>query len=303
MKKIKLFEEFLLEFDYGKHLFADPETVAAGGTGFEGPDADEYARWLKSIGRKEIEADTPEEKELLKDLMNYFEHGDNMFNHQLKYLLALKKKYPNMLDPQEYFPIQDAYRGASIPMEQFIRIINNNKGWKKNYRDSYLKKLKKNSPPFQPTTYKDSLKYKTEIKKQNWVKPFVNETGNLMQLFDIKGEIYKTRGKKGFISLSTSGLDARKFMLENKIAHYAKGRMPVVIKVDYSKIAKKAVINPEFVTKLSDWDEDEFLVIGNELPISEITFPNPLASPMFDDKIDRETQLKIYKALFDYDED
>jgi len=296
MKKIKLFEDFLLEFDYGKHLFADPDTIA-GTDKFKKKD---YTNWLKSIGSK-IESDTEEEEDILQDFMDYFESGTKIWQRHIKTLIGLKKKYPQMLDPQDYFDFDTAYRGASIPMNQFLRIVNNNKAYQ-THGKAYLKKLKKNAPPYEPGIY-DSLKHKTEIKKQNWVKPFVEDSSKVMQLHDIKGETYESRGNKGFISLSTNPLDAKKFMMENQIAHIAKGRMPVVIHVDYSKIAKKAFMNPEFVMKLTTWEEDEFLVEGHELPIKEITFPNPLTTALFDDKIDRETQLKVYKALFDYEED
>ena len=296
MKKIKLYEDFLLEFDYGKQLFADPDTIA-GTDKFKKKD---YTNWLKSIGSK-IEPDTKEEEDILQDFMDYFENGISIWQRHIKTLIGLKKKYPQMLDPQDYFDFDMAYRGASIPISQFLRIVNNNKAYQKNGK-AYLKKLKKTAPPYEPGIY-GSLKHKTEIKKQNWVKPFIEDSSKVMQLHDIKGETYESRGDKGFISLTTSPLDAKKFMMENQLAHIAKGRMPVVIHVDYSKIAKKAFMNPEFVTKLTTWEEDEFLVEGSELPIKEITFPNPLTTALFDDKIDRETQLKVYKALFDYEED
>ena len=255
---------------------------------------------MKSIGSK-IEPDTEEEEDILQDFMDYFENGAKIWQRHIKTLIGLKKKYPQMLDPQDYFDFDTAYRGASIPMSQFLRIVNNNKAYQKNGK-AYLKKLKKTAPPYEPGIY-GSLKHKTEIKKQNWVKPFIEDSSKVMQMHDIKGETYESRGDKGFISLSTNPLDAKKFMMENQLAHIAKGRMPVVLHVDYSKIAKKAFMNPEFVTKLTTWEEDEFLVEGHELPIKEITFPNPLTTALFDDKMDRETQLKVYKALFDYEED
>jgi hypothetical protein len=295
MKKIKLFEEFLLEFDYGKQLFADPDTIA-GTDKFKKKD---YTNWLKSIGSK-IESDTEEEEDILQDFMDYFENGIKVWQRHIKTLIGLKKKYPQMLDPQAYFDFDTAYRGASIPMEQFIRIVNNSKAWKTNMINGYLKKLKETEPA---SKLRGSIKTKTKIKQQNWIKKFVDEKGKLLQIHDIKGEAYQSRGDKGFISLSTNPLDAKKFMLEYQLAHIRNGRMPVVIHVDYSKIAKKAFMNPEFVAKLTTWEEDEFLVEGSELPIKEITFPNPLTAYLFDDKLDRETQLKVYKALFDYEED
>ena len=73
-----------------------------------------------------------------------------------------------MLDPQDYFDFDTAYRGASISMNQFLRIVNNSKAYKKNIINGYLKRLKETEPPYEPGI-SGSLKHKTEIKKQNWV--------------------------------------------------------------------------------------------------------------------------------------
>ena len=90
MKRVKLFEEFINEFNYGEVLFGDPSVAQ---------DEERYKRLLKLP----FEPNTLEEDQLIKMLKDWFhnEKAASFLGKALRELLPLKKKFPKVLEPTE----------------------------------------------------------------------------------------------------------------------------------------------------------------------------------------------------------
>lgn len=121
MKHLKLFEEHLNELDYGKKLFADPAYTSSSGS---------YRTLAQQMYGEEGEKDTQDEKWLWMRIKDYFKNNVKTIakyhKEDLKTLLKLKKKFPEMLDPSLAIKPNDmVWRGQSGEVNQVVEWIEN----------------------------------------------------------------------------------------------------------------------------------------------------------------------------------
>jgi hypothetical protein len=121
MKHLKLFEEHLNELDYGKKLFADPAYISSSGP---------YRTLAFQLYSDETEKDTEDEKWLWMRIKDYFKNNVKTIakyhKEDLKTLLKLKKKFPEMLDPSLVIKPNDmVWRGQSGEVNQVVEWIEN----------------------------------------------------------------------------------------------------------------------------------------------------------------------------------
>lgn len=111
--------EALKELDYGQNLFADPTVkqlpTQRGVTKF--PPQDKYKEFLHGDSES---PNTEEEMRVLTDIVNFTRENYNDiedFKNNAQELLALKSKFPKMLDPKQGENTGKlVYRGATIPI-------------------------------------------------------------------------------------------------------------------------------------------------------------------------------------------
>lgn len=112
-------EGTLKELDYGQNLFADPTVkqlfTQRGTTKF--PPPDQYQEFLHGDPES---PNTEEEMAVLTDIVNFTRENYNDiedFKNNAQELLALKSKFPKMLDPKQGKNTGKlVYRGATIPI-------------------------------------------------------------------------------------------------------------------------------------------------------------------------------------------
>ena len=119
MKYLRLFEEHLNEFNYGKKLFADPAYTHSSGA---------YRTLAQQMYGEEGEKDTEDEKWLWMRIKDYFKNNVKTIakyhKEDLKTLLELKKKFPEMLDPSLAIKPNDmVWRGQSSGTRQVAKWI------------------------------------------------------------------------------------------------------------------------------------------------------------------------------------
>jgi hypothetical protein len=114
MKHLHTFESFLNELNYGNKLWADSSYTSF---------SKDYANLLKRMYNSEFEKDTKEERKIWSDLKDYIKLGKGKLSvSELKELLPLKPKFPEMLDPLYHGQIDRVWRGTSIDMSELINI-------------------------------------------------------------------------------------------------------------------------------------------------------------------------------------
>ena len=77
---------------------------------------------------------------------------------------------------------------------------------------------------------------------------------------------------KGFISVSSDRRLAAGFVSTGR--SYP-GRWPVITCTPYSAIADKAFMNPDFLTAVGGYEEQEVWVLGQSLPVTEVQIRSP----------------------------
>ena len=112
---IKL-KDLLNELDFGKYPFTDPDAVQLGM--MEKMSLERLIDKYKYV----TEPNTKDEQKLLRDLSKYFENEENTVQVSgLKALLAVKSKFPGILDPEEDDDVTYVYRGTSMPISEVMK--------------------------------------------------------------------------------------------------------------------------------------------------------------------------------------
>ncbi len=105
--------DLLKEFEYGKQLFSDPKDKSI-------VDKETFKDIFKNFNI-DFEPSTEDEAKFLKSLRLYF--GDDINKKinvgVLKYLLQLKSKFPNILDPRKS-RYSSAYRGSTMNIDNIL---------------------------------------------------------------------------------------------------------------------------------------------------------------------------------------
>lgn len=270
MKRIKLFEEFLNEFEYGDKLFADPDT----------PEYDEgkYKRWIEAKYGKS-ETDTPEEREALRHICDYIEHGDK-YSAKLavqfikKHGEKLKKKFGEVLDPEHNRAIDTIYRGATANHDYIIKAISNDKDYQKRIMpggDLY-KFIMEN--PINWYSKIDDFR-NTQGSSGGVIAGNYNWGGSFWIGINDAG-VQTSQNSSGFLSFATEKRDARSFSSPKKaFANAAKKRWPIISEVDFKKIKKITYMNPEWVKNIGEYDENEVWVLGSSFDAKRIWVRSP----------------------------
>jgi hypothetical protein len=112
---IKL-KDLLKELDFGKFPFTDPDAVQLGM--LEKMSLERLIDKYKYV----TEPNTKDEQKLLKDLSKYFENeGNTVQVSGLKALLAVKSKFPGILDPEQADDFSYVYRGTSMSISEVLK--------------------------------------------------------------------------------------------------------------------------------------------------------------------------------------
>jgi len=112
---IKL-KDLLNELDFGKFPFTDPDAVQLGM--MEKMSLERLIDKYKYV----TEPNTKDEQRLLRDLSSYFENEENTVQISgLKALLAVKSKFPGILDPAEDESNSYVYRGTSMSISDILK--------------------------------------------------------------------------------------------------------------------------------------------------------------------------------------
>jgi hypothetical protein len=125
MNNVKLFEQWLYEFKYGKSLFADSKLAVGSEM--------EYKDFIKRVTGSDEEPNTPDEEELWVKLHKYITTnnrlaGDSgLTGNDLKPLIPLKKKFPGILDPEYGGKLYRIYRGMSMDIDELVSLIKKGK--------------------------------------------------------------------------------------------------------------------------------------------------------------------------------
>jgi len=115
---IKL-KNILKEFDFGDKLWADSSYGSSSGP---------YASLIQRMYNGEYEKDTPEEMELWSAIKDYLKSADkdgvSTREGEIKELLSLKKRFPQMLDPATDISAGEAiFRGMTADLDKVVEYI------------------------------------------------------------------------------------------------------------------------------------------------------------------------------------
>ena len=115
---IKL-KDILKEFDFGDKLWADDAYGSSSGP---------YRNLIQRMYNGEYEKDTPEEMELWSAIKDYLKSADkdevSTREGEIKELLSLKKRFPQMLDPATDISAGEAiFRGMTADLDKVVEYI------------------------------------------------------------------------------------------------------------------------------------------------------------------------------------
>ena len=246
MNRIRLFEEFINEFEYGDKLFADPRYR-------HNPN---YGLLLKFAYDDEDEPDTEKEKELFRIIKGYLQDWKKEAIYkspkEIKTLLKLKDKFPQVLDPAEGLPgvpkargVEDSdliYRGMSIEIPRLQKLLAKSKAIEPNLRVM--------SPWF-------------------------------LELENVRENI-TSRSKTGFVSCTTQTHTAKMFTGISGQKSIGNNRWPVVVGKENKNVKANSILSKHFTRSLSGMEEGEFWVIGNQLKNCKIWMVNPYYDNWFE---------------------
>lgn len=237
MKKVKLFEAFLNEFETGKVLLGDPAQLGR-------PN-----KW-EDLGIP-FEPNTADESELIELIREWIFKGrvDSKMGQILKELLPLKKKFPNVLEPSAGRSVYDGtslYRGTLIPFKDALAM----KGkWK--YSDiagfdGGVLELK--------TTY-------------NWES--VNNKGFTSFTPDITiAESFSGSQSSDLSPHIVAAQTINKRLLDGETY----GMIPIILKIKDTH--PLAIMNPIFTQSVHEFmNEFEIFVVGNKIKVDAIMIP------------------------------
>lgn len=291
MKRIKLFEEFLNEFDYGKKLFADPDT----------PEYDEgkYKRWIKAK-YGESEDDTPEEEAALRYICDYIENGDK-YSAKLavKFIRShgknLKKKFGEILDPEYQTKIDTIYRGATGNHDYIISAIMNDKDYQKRIMpggDMY-KFIMEN-----PTNWYSKIDNFRSNHGTNRAGNY--KWGGRVWIGINNAGVQTSQNDSGFLSFATERRDAKSFSSPQKALRTSGSkRWPVISEVDFNKVREETYMNPWWIKNVGEYDENEVWLLGNQFDTKRIWVRSPYQTGIWDSKHGHwKDAYPIAKALY-----
>ena len=237
MKPIKLFEDFINEFDTGKVLLGDPSLLGR-------PN-----KW-EDLGI-EFEPNTADETQLIQLIKDWILKvtADPKMGHILKELLPLKKKFPKILEPSEGRSVYEGtslYRGTLIPFKEVLSL---NGKWKRN--DTV-------------DIFGGSLNLSTSY---NWES--INRKGftSFTPSIEIAATFAGSLSKENYNEIVAS-----KMVVKRLLDGSTDGMIPVIIKIKDTH--PLAIMNPVFTQSIHEFmNEFEVFVVGNKIKVDEVIIP------------------------------
>lgn len=237
MKHIKLFEDFINEFDTGSVLLGDPTTLGR------------PSKW-EELGIK-FEPNTADETELIQMMKDWIFNvkANPKMGQILKELLPLKKKFPKILEPSKGRTVYEGtslYRGTLIPFKDVLSL----KG-KWTYNDNI-------------DMFGGSLNLKTTY---NW------ESINRKGFTSFTPSIDIAEDFAGSLSSENYGeIVAAKTIVKRLLDGSKDGMIPVIVKIKDTH--PLAIMNPVFTQSVHEFmNEFEVFVIGNKIKVDEVIIP------------------------------
>jgi hypothetical protein len=237
VKHIKLFEDFINEFDTGSVLLGDPTTLGR------------PSKW-EELGIK-FEPNTADETELIQMIKEWIFNvkANPKMGQILKELLPLKKKFPKILEPSKGRTVYEGtslYRGTLIPFKDVLSL----KG-KWTYNDTV-------------DMFGGSLNLKTTY---NW------ESINRKGFTSFTPSIDIAEDFAGSLSSENYGeIVAAKTIVKRLLDGSKDGMIPVIVKIKDTH--PLAIMNPVFTQSVHEFmNEFEVFVIGNKIKVDEVIIP------------------------------
>jgi len=263
---IKL-KDILKELDYGNELFTDLSVEDYNHEVYL------YSKELPSLLSKwglKGEENTKEEDKLLVNISKYIEtanskHKGNLSPY-LNELLALKSKFPYILDPfYSKKNIKEIYRGMSLKINKVAPLFE--KWWEENEEkplDEIFSELrKKYTPNFAPSP----LGAFAEVIYSDG-----NQGKNLNKGFEYN-QMVKSRNKD-FMSFSIDLRVAGDFATGVNNDNLPTDMVGVVVGINALDNSSKLLFNPDFLNTMRKDNEDEIMYVGNEIFANKIYLTN-----------------------------
>lgn len=106
-------KDLLKEFEYGNLLWADPSTGSA-----------RFKKFIDKVYNGKIETDSEDERRMWSELKYYLKNFEKPDPKLINNLLALKKKFPSMLDTSTVIDTNSQiYRGMSANINDLLEVI------------------------------------------------------------------------------------------------------------------------------------------------------------------------------------
>ncbi|MGA1386052.1 MAG: hypothetical protein ACO306_04945 [Flavobacteriaceae bacterium] len=236
MNHIKLFEEFVNEFDTGKVLMGDPD----GDKTTYRYSQDEWKRL-----KLPFEPNTMDEKELLDLLREWIrsESKNPKLGKLLKQLMPLKKKFPQILDPTKGRDVYDGtffYRGTLVPVKEMLAL----KPWFNNYDVSFAEGALESSAPYTWNSVN--------------TKGFTSLTPSI-----------ETAQEFAIAYMEKAGMDYDRSLI--KRIEEGSGMIPIMVKIEDTN--KDLIMNPNFLNTVGGLMEYETFLIGNKVKVHSVIIP------------------------------
>jgi len=240
-------KDLLKEFEYGNLLWADPSANS---------DSARYKDFIDKAYNGKIETDSKEEREMWLALKQYLRYYEKPNPKLIDTLLALKKKFPSMLDTSTVINSSNQiYRGMTADINDLLEVIKEASSIEKSESTSYSKDY------YRLTGINRTVKSRSEH--------FISVTYNL----------------------ETAAFFANLSYNKNK------DRWRIITSTPYSKVENRSLFNPEFLNAVSGLNEEEFWVIGSEIPVTELYIKRPTADAIASNEDVRELDSALNAKL------
>jgi len=227
--------QLLQEFEVGKHLWADEDIYKSARS--------KQAKFLQALYHGAWEPNTPEELAAWREIYYYVMTSKKSpnFIKILDDLLALKSKFPKILDP-ELSPKTKLYRGMTLDAERIVELL---------YASNSV------------------------TKATGW-QNFDDVLGGTVIRIAIDRRFIRSRSAK-FLSMSTEYTVAKNFARwpMTRAGMMDGSRWPLIAEINYSDIEALALMNPKFMNTFSVLDEEEIWVVADAVPITALYITDP----------------------------
>jgi hypothetical protein len=230
----------LTEIEYGEKLWADPTANAK--------IRDQFRAFIDRIYNGTTEPDTPWEDTVFTALQNYLTYNEpepgKAISQYVDELARLKSEFPDILDPRSAKkPPKAIYRAMTTPADRIPGYI------------SLAKKIDSETLQHGPPGFQWPIK--------------------MIKLQGVQTNI-ASRVSRGFISASTEAGAAGTRLFEPRSGDT---RWPVITVSPYNEVANKTIWNPDFLTMVGGFKENEVWILDNTIPVTDLYVWNAFDAP------------------------